>query len=95
MTIPRVANPAVEAGQPGALPSAKTLATKDIPNAVPASIIDIIDIRHDAVELNLKDEILSSLRPETGIKKLPTLLLYSERGLQLFEEVGISIWIAE
>lgn len=51
------------------------------------SEIDIIDIRHDAVELNLKDEIHKSLRPESGLKQLPTLLLYSERGLQLFEEV--------
>lgn len=91
MTIPRVANAAAEASLAGGLPSAKILATKEIPNAVPAANIDIIDIRHDAVEINLKDEILSSLRPETGIKKLPTLLLYSERGLQLFEEVGISI----
>lgn len=53
------------------------------------SNIDIIDIRHDAVEVNLKDEILKSLRNESGIKTLPTLLLYDERGLQLFEEVGI------
>jgi len=52
------------------------------------SNIDIIDIRHDAVEINLKEEILSSLRPQIGPKKLPTLLLYDERGLQLFEEVS-------
>jgi hypothetical protein len=51
------------------------------------SSIDIIDIRHDAVEVNLRDEILQSLRPENGIKTLPTLLLYNERGLQLFEDV--------
>ncbi|TVY30182.1 Ergothioneine biosynthesis protein [Lachnellula hyalina] len=48
---------------------------------------DIIDIRHDAVEMNLKDEILSSLKPLSGPKQLPTLLLYNERGLQLFEEI--------
>jgi hypothetical protein len=52
------------------------------------SDIDIIDIRHDAVEVNLKDEILKSLRPESGMKTMPTLLLYNERGLQLFEEVS-------
>lgn len=55
------------------------------------SHIDIIDIRHDAIEVNLKDEILKSLRPESGIKTLPTLLLYNERGLQLFEEVGFDV----
>ncbi|KAL2066365.1 hypothetical protein VTL71DRAFT_2436 [Oculimacula yallundae] len=49
--------------------------------------IDIIDIRHDAVELSLKDEILNSLKPQEGLKRLPTLLLYDERGLQLFEEI--------
>ena len=55
------------------------------------STIDIIDIRHDAVEVNLKDEVLKSLRPESGVKTLPTLLLYNERGLQLFEEVGFDV----
>lgn len=52
---------------------------------------DIIDIRHDAVEMNLKDEILGSLKPLSGPKQLPTLLLYDERGLQLFEEVSAHI----
>lgn len=50
--------------------------------------VDIIDIRHDAMELSLKDEILNSLTPHEGPKRLPTLLLYDERGLQLFEEVS-------
>ena len=58
-------------------------------NAVELSKIDIIDIRHDTVEFNLKADILTSLRPEIGSKKLPTLLLYDERGLQLFEEVSL------
>ncbi|TVY75742.1 Ergothioneine biosynthesis protein [Lachnellula suecica] len=51
-----------------------------------ASKIDIIDIRRNAVEMNLKGEILSSLKPESGPKKMPTLILYNEQGLQLFEE---------
>lgn len=54
-----------------------------------AQKVDIIDIRHDAVEISLKDEILSSLNPQEGPKRLPTLLLYDERGLQLFEEVSV------
>ena len=57
----------------------------------PISTIDIIDIRHDAVEVNLKEEILSSLRPKSGLKHMPTLLLYDERGLQLFEEVSLQM----
>lgn len=68
--------------------SEKPLAAKEVPKMGSVSNIDIIDIRHDAVEVNLKDEILRSLRPESGIKTLPTLLLYNERGLQLFEEVS-------
>ncbi|KUJ16343.1 uncharacterized protein LY89DRAFT_586353 [Mollisia scopiformis] len=49
--------------------------------------VDIIDIRHDAVQINLKEEIFRSLRPQTGPKQLPTLILYDERGLQLFEQI--------
>ncbi|TAQ87539.1 hypothetical protein B7494_g4128 [Chlorociboria aeruginascens] len=49
--------------------------------------IDIINIRHDAVEINLKGELLSLLMPERGPKRMPTLLLYDELGLQLFEKV--------
>jgi hypothetical protein len=68
----------------------KVLANKEVQNSVPN--FDIIDIRHDAVEISLKDEILSSLNPQSGLKSLPTMLLYDERGLQLFEEVRISYW---
>lgn len=53
-----------------------------------APALDIIDIRLAAVEINLKDEIRTLFTPENGPRKLPTLLLYNERGLQLFEEVG-------
>lgn len=53
------------------------------------SDIDIIDIRSDAIEMDLKVEILSMLKPAKGPKKMPTLLLYDERGLQIFEKVGI------
>lgn len=47
--------------------------------------VDIIDIRCTAVEINLKDEIHTLFKPKEGPRKLPTLLLYDERGLQLFE----------
>lgn len=50
--------------------------------------VDIIDIRRAAVEMNLKEEIPRMLRPDEGPRKMPTLLLYSEKGLQLFEQVG-------
>lgn len=53
----------------------------------PKPALDIIDIRLVAVEINLKDEIQTLFQPEDGPRKLPTLLLYNERGLQIFEEV--------
>lgn len=47
----------------------------------------IIDIRREIVELGLKDELVSALDPAKGPRSLPTLLLYDEKGLQIFEEV--------
>jgi hypothetical protein len=38
----------------------------------------------------LKDDILSLFSPKEGPRMLPTLLLYDEKGLQLFEDVGFS-----
>ena len=65
----------------GVLPSKLAQKPTTTPN------IHIVDIRHDAVEISIKDDILSQLRPASGLKNLPTLLLYNEQGLQLFEEV--------
>ncbi|RYP58026.1 hypothetical protein DL771_011362 [Monosporascus sp. 5C6A] len=49
--------------------------------------VDIIDIRQATVESSLKEDIESLFRPQEGPRKLPTLLLYDEKGLQLFEEI--------
>ncbi|EFX04429.1 duf323 domain containing protein [Grosmannia clavigera kw1407] len=49
--------------------------------------VDIIDIRRGELEINLKQEIFSSFSPEDGPRALPTLLLYDEKGLQLFEQI--------
>jgi hypothetical protein len=54
------------------------------------NVLDIIDIRCAAVEINLKDEINTLLKPKDGPRQLPTLLLYDERGLQLFEEARLA-----
>lgn len=54
---------------------------------------DIIDIRGDTEEFDLKNEVVKLLSPENGVRKLPTLLLYDERGLQLFEDVRSTNWI--
>ena len=59
----------------------------DLHMAAAGPKLDIIDIRHAAVEINLKAEVLSQFHTRNGPRKLPTLLLYDERGLQLFEKV--------
>jgi hypothetical protein len=55
------------------------------------SKVNIIDIRRAAVELDLKDQILSMFHTTQGPRQLPTLLLYDARGLQLFEDVRLSM----
>lgn len=48
----------------------------------------IIDIRRDTEEISILDDIKRGLRPNDGHEKtLPTLLLYDEAGLKLFEEI--------
>ena len=48
---------------------------------------DIIDIRRGTVEFNLKADVETMIAGDPGARKLPTMLLYDEKGLQLFEEV--------
>ena len=48
----------------------------------------IIDIRHREIQFSIYDDLQSQLRPEDGgEKKLPTMLLYDEQGLKLYEEI--------
>lgn len=48
----------------------------------------IVDIRSDAASINLKQEIKAGLKSKDGDEKtLPTLLLYDDRGLKLFEKI--------
>ena len=60
------------------------------PSKVHASPVDIIDVRRTIVDVSLKDEVLAMFNPTIGPRQLPTLLLYDESGLQLFEEVCCS-----
>ncbi|KAI9757176.1 MAG: hypothetical protein M4579_003566 [Chaenotheca gracillima] len=49
---------------------------------------NIIDIRRSNIEHSIKDEISEKLQPAAGQdKRLPTLLLYDEAGLKLFEKI--------
>lgn len=48
----------------------------------------IIDIRQEKDGYSLLEDIRKGLRPtDGGEKKLPTLLLYDENGLRLFEKI--------
>jgi len=74
----------------GALPRLGAIKEKkglsDLRTASAGPKLDIIDIRHAAVEINLKAEVLSLFHTRDAPRMLPTLLLYDERGLQLFEK---------
>lgn len=48
----------------------------------------IIDIRSDTASVELKQDVLDGLDPKNGNDKtLPTLLLYDDQGLRLFEKI--------
>ena len=50
--------------------------------------LNIIDIRSSKIEHSLRTELLDKLQPSPGQEKqMPTMLLYDERGLKLFEEI--------
>ena len=50
--------------------------------------VSIIDIRQKGFGGSLIDDIREKLRPGKGNeKRLPTLLLYDERGLKIFEDI--------
>lgn len=50
--------------------------------------LDILDIRRETVGISIVDEIRKGLQKEEGVeKRLPTLLLYDEAGLKLFEKI--------
>jgi len=51
-----------------------------------AALPEIIDIRSDTTGFNLKKLIVDGLKDEKE-KTLPTLLLYDDDGLRLFEEI--------
>lgn len=50
--------------------------------------IPIVDIRQEQLLFSLRDSIRQQLHPEQDqAKRLPTLLLYDELGLRLFEDI--------
>ena len=72
----------------GTAPNLQTCKAAGALKSSPAARVEIIDIRRAAVELSLKEQIVSMFQSRSSPRQLPTLLLYNERGLQLFEDVS-------
>ncbi|KAL8815814.1 MAG: hypothetical protein Q9223_005093 [Gallowayella weberi] len=52
------------------------------------NVVSIKDIRRDRSDVSVLDELRTGLRPQHGAeKRMPTLLLYDEQGLKLFEDI--------
>ena len=76
-----------------------------VPELAATAVPGIIDIRSESAKIELKELIRKGLHPEKGEEKtLPTLLLYDNAGLKLFEDItyldqyyltGEEIWLLE
>ncbi|KKA27112.1 hypothetical protein TD95_001129 [Thielaviopsis punctulata] len=55
--------------------------------SVPGHINRLKDIRRNLVDASLREDILATFKPGTPNMRLPTLILYDELGLRLFEEI--------
>ena len=54
----------------------------------PENDVSIIDIRRNEIGFSIFDDLHQGIRPvHGGEKRMPTMLLYDERGLKLFEEI--------
>ena len=59
-----------------------------MPSLSNGSFVSVIDIRRGKINSSLFDEMKNMLRPTYGLeKRMPTMLLYNEKGLRLFEEI--------
>lgn len=67
---------------------APVMSAGQLPQQQSGNEVPIIDIRRETTGESLKDEILSSIRAGNGAERtLPTMLLYDEAGLRLFEKI--------
>jgi uncharacterized SAM-dependent methyltransferase len=68
--------------------TASTPSYRLVPSKHSSTSYEIIDIRRETDEGSILDDIKQGLRPTNGREKtLPTLLLYDEFGLKLFEKI--------
>jgi len=67
---------------------AKTTSNKQGSESVNDAGHSIIDIRRSTIDNSILDDLLQMLQPSDGQeKRMPTLLLYDEAGLRLFEDI--------
>ena len=63
--------------------------------SVPVGSVEVVDIRNRSSNqsglLDIHSEIVKGLSRPIGQKTLPTLLLYDERGLQLYDELTTNV----
>lgn len=58
------------------------------PAAIPEYGLDVIDIRGHEIQSSILDDMRRDLNPAPGVeKRMPTMLLYDEQGLKLFEDI--------
>lgn len=82
--------PAVKQSLPVVDGRADPVTKRVVPPSAAAEIIDIRGVDGTS-DFNLKDDVAAMLDPPGGgPRKLPTLLLYDESGLQLFEDVCVN-----
>jgi len=56
---------------------------------MPNESFTIIDIRKtNSYQANLKDEIIDGLNSKDSMKSIPTIVLYDDKGLQIFEQIS-------
>lgn len=48
---------------------------------------EIVQLRADSLEFDMSNEIVEGLMRPTGEKCIPTMLLYDERGLRLYDDI--------
>jgi uncharacterized SAM-dependent methyltransferase len=57
-----------------------------------ASKPEIVDVRiHNEVDGDISKQVLDGLLKPVGLKSLPTLLLYDERGLRLYDDITTEV----
>jgi uncharacterized SAM-dependent methyltransferase len=52
-----------------------------------SNIVRVGDAHHEPSAMNLREQVLEGLSKPAGQRSLPTMLLYDERGLRLYDDI--------